>query len=229
MAGEERRRPYKQVARAQAQARTRETLLQAASEEVERDGWTHASLESVAERAGVTKQTALRHFGSKEGLLDAAIRRMSSVVIKERAEAPVGDIPAAVASLMRYYERSGEIMTRLLPYRDAVVRVLGEDHGPSFVHRAVDHGHEVHEDWVRRTFAPQLANLDGDTYERRLAQLVAVCDVYMWKILRRDLGLSLRSAEASLVELIERLLEPDKPRQPRAKAQAPVRPRRKRT
>jgi len=226
MTAEERRRPYKQVARARAQERTRETLLRAASEEVERDGWTQASLESVAERAGVTKQTALRHFGSKEGLLDAAIRRMSSVVVKERVDAPVGDIPAAVAILLRHYDRYGETMTRLLPYRDAVYRVLGEDHRPSFVQRAVEHGHEVHEAWVMRTFAPQLEHLDPDTYKRRLAQLVALCDVYMWKILRRDLGLEMPAAEAALVELIERLLVPDAVEKPRPRA--PARRRRKR-
>ena len=209
MAGGERQRPYKQVARAQAQKRTRETLLQAATEEVERDGWTQASLESVAERAGVTKQTALRHFGSKEGLLDAVIRRTSSIVVKERAEAPIGDIPGAIANLMRHYERYGDIVIRLLPYRDAVVRVLGHEDRGSLVHRAVDRGHEVHEEWVLRTFEPQLTDLDARARERRLAQLVAVCDVYMWKILRRDLGLSLTRAEAALVELIERLIAPD--------------------
>jgi AcrR family transcriptional regulator len=203
------RRPYKQVARAQATQRTRETLLQAASEEVERDGWERASLESVAERAGVTKQTALRHFGSKKGLLDAVLSRTSSIVVKERDESPVGDIPGAVANLVRHYERYGELVTRLLPYRDAVVRVLGEHHRESFARRAVDRGHEVHEQWVLRTFEPQLSVLNGQAREQRLAQLVAVCDVYMWKILRMDLGLSILSTEAALIELIERLVEPD--------------------
>jgi AcrR family transcriptional regulator len=209
MTREERQRSYKQVARAEAQERTRETLLQAAAEEVERDGWKRASLESVAERAGVTKQTALRHFGSKEGLLDAVLRRTSSIVVKERNQAPIGDIPGAVANLMRHYERYGEIVTRLLPYRDAVVRVLGEEHRNSLARRAVDRGHEVHREWVLRTFEPQLAELDARTRERRLAQLVAVCDVYMWKILRRDLGLDLARVEAAVVELIERLVAPD--------------------
>jgi AcrR family transcriptional regulator len=209
MTGVERQRPYRQVARAQAQQRTRETLLQAASEEVERDGWTRASLEAVAERAGVTKQTALRHFGSKEGLLDAVLRRTSSIVVKERAEAPIGDIPGAIANLVRHYERYGDIVMRLLPYRDAVVRVLGQEHHVPLVQRAVDRGHEVHEEWVLRTFEPQLASLDVRARERREAQLVAVCDVYVWKILRRDLGLSAPHTEAALVELIERLVEPD--------------------
>lgn len=222
------KRPYKKVARAQAQERTRETLLQAAAEEVERDRWTQTSLESVAERAGVTKQTALRHFGSKQGLLDAVIGRTSSIVVKERAAAPIGDIPAAVANLVRHYERYGDMVTRMLPYRDAVVRVLGHERRPSLVRRAVDRGQEVHEDWVLRTFEPQLAKLDSPASERRLAQLVAVCDVYVWKVLRRDLGLEMPEVEAALAELIERLVEPDAPRPTRKakpQAQAPGRRR----
>jgi AcrR family transcriptional regulator len=230
MVEKKQQRPYKQVARAQAQERTRETLLQAASEEVERDGWRQASLETVAERAGVTKQTALRHFGSKEGLLDAVIRRTSSIVVKERNEAPVGDIPAAVANLVHHYERYGNMVTRMLPYRDAVVRVLGDEHRDSFARRTVDRGHEVHEEWVLRTFEPQLSRLKGQARERRLAQLVAVCDVYMWKILRRDLGLSVASTEAAFLELIERLIEPDaaapKPERKRS-SQAPPRQRKR--
>jgi AcrR family transcriptional regulator len=209
------KRPYKKVARAKAQERTRETLLQAAAEEVEKDRWAETSLESVAERAGVTKQTALRHFGSKQGLLDAVIGRTSSVVVKERAEAPTGDIIGAVANLVRHYERYGDIMTRMLPYRDAVVRVLGHERRPSLVRRAVERGQEVHEDWVLRTFEPQLEVLDPPTRERRLAQLVAMCDVYVWKVLRRELNLEVPEVEAALAELIERLVEPDAPRSAR--------------
>jgi AcrR family transcriptional regulator len=207
MAREERQRSYKQVARAKAQEHTRESLLQAATEEVERDRWTQASLEEVAGRAGVTKQTALRHFGSKQGLLDAVIRRTSSVVVKERNEAPIGDIPGAVANLVRHYERYGDIAIRVLPYRDAVVRVMGSEHRNPLV-RAADSGHEVHEQWVMRTFEPQL-DLSPHKRERRLAQLVAICDVYVWKILRRDIGLEIPEVEDALVEMIERLVAPD--------------------
>jgi AcrR family transcriptional regulator len=203
------RRPYKQVARAKSQEQTRETLLQAATEEVEQDSWSQASLESVAGRAGVSKQTVLRHFGSKQGLLDAVISRTSSIVVKERNQAPIGDIRGAVANLVRHYERYGDIMVRLLPYRDAVVRVMGsESRNP--LTRVVDHGHEVHERWVLRTFQPQLSDLDDlSTRDRRLAQLVAICDVYVWKILRRDIGLERPQVEEAVVELIERLLAPD--------------------
>jgi hypothetical protein len=40
-----------------------------------------------------------------------------------------------------------------------------------------------------------------------LAQLVAICDVYTWKLLRRDAGLSRKQTELALVELLEPLLE----------------------
>lgn len=206
--GQSSQRAYKQVARAKAQEQTRETLLQAATEEVEQDSWSQASLESVAGRAGVSKQTVLRHFGSKQGLLDAVISRTSSLIVKERNDAPVGDIRGAVANLMRHYERYGDIVVRMLPYRDAVVRVMGSESRNSLV-RAVDHGHEIHEQWVLRTFEPQLAGLDQRTRERRLAQLVAICDVYVWKILRRDIGLERTRVEETVVEMIERLLAPD--------------------
>jgi AcrR family transcriptional regulator len=209
--GESSQRAYKQVARAKAQEQTRETLLQAATEEVERDNWTQASLESMAGRAGVSKQTALRHFGSKQGLLDAVIRRSASLVVKERNEAPIGDIPGAVANLIRHYERYGDMVVRMLPYRDAMVRVMGGERGNSVVRAAVDYGKEVHAEWVQRTFEPQLAELSPHKRGRRLAQLVAMCDVYVWKILRRDLGLEVDQVEEALVEMIERLLDPDPP------------------
>ncbi len=163
----------------------------------------------MAGRAGVSKQTALRHFGSKQGLLDAVIRRTSSLVVKERNEAPIGDIHGAVTNLIRHYERYGDMVVRMLPYRDAMTRVMGGERGGNPIMRAVDFGREVHEEWVLRTFEPQLATLPPRARELRLAQLVALCDVYVWKILRRDIGLEVEQVEAAIVEMIERLVAPD--------------------
>jgi AcrR family transcriptional regulator len=189
-------RPYKQVARAQAQQRTRDALLDAAGEELFKDGSSQASLETVAAKAGVTKQTALRHFGSKDGLIEAAIRRTSEIVRKERAKAPIGDVPGAVRNLMVHYER----------YGDLVMRLLGEGHWFYLVRKATDHGRHVHQEWVERTFEPQLQRLEDDQARKlRMAQLVAVCDVYVWKVLRRDMKLDVAQAETALIGLIEGL------------------------
>jgi AcrR family transcriptional regulator len=189
-------RPYRQVARAQARQRTRETLLDAADEEISAGRWPRASLEAIAERAGVTKQTALRHFGSKDGLLEAAVRRTSEIVRCERAQAPVNDIPGAVHNLVVHYERWGKV----------VLRVLAEEHRSSLVSKMTDRGREVHYEWVERTFAPQLAALEEPARGLLRAQLITLCDVYVWKLLRQDMRLSSSETEAAVTEMLRGLL-----------------------
>ena len=49
--------------------------------------------------------------------------------------------------------------------------------------------------------------LDAATHARRMAQVVAVCDAYTWKRLRRDAGLTPADTETALLELLEPLLE----------------------
>jgi AcrR family transcriptional regulator len=191
-------RSYKQVARARGQQRTRDALLDSAVDEFYKGRWQKTSLEALSKKAGVTKQTLLRHFGSKDGLIEAAIRHTSEIVRKERAHAPIGDVPGAVRNLIDHYER----------YGDLVMRVLAEEHRFPLVRKMTDRGREVHCEWVARTFEPQLAkNLSDEARERRMAQLVAVCDVYVWKLLRRDMKLDVPQAEIALIELIEGLEE----------------------
>jgi AcrR family transcriptional regulator len=193
------RRPYKQVAREQSQRRTRDAVLDAAEEELARGRWSKTSLEALAAKAGVTKPTVLRHFGSKEGLIEAAIRRTSEIVRKERARAPVGDVPGAVRNLLDHYERWGNL----------VMRVLAEEHRVSLVRKMTDRGRQVHYDWVDYVFAPQLEGLDERVRRRRRAALIAICDVQMWWLLSHDLGLERSEISVILIDLIERLLAED--------------------
>ena len=53
--------------------------------------------------------------------------------------------------------------------------------------------------------APLLA--DGPTSERkqRLAQIIALTDLYVWKVLRRDLGLSRDETEIAVRDLVNRI------------------------
>ena len=53
-----------------------------------------------------------------------------------------------------------------------------------------DFGRVFHREWCEALFAPDLKPLRGAKRERRLAQFVAITDIYFWKVLRHDRGLS---------------------------------------
>ena len=186
------KRPYRMGARAEAAKETRRRILDAViSLHMERY-YDQISLNDVAERAGVTVQTVLRRFGSKDGLIEAASEEARGRVVSQRGEAPVGDIAGAVENLVDHYEEWGESALRLLAQEDRV---------PAF-RKATDAGRALHYEWVERTFAPMLAEREGEERRRLLAQLIGVCDVYLWKILSRDLGLSREQTELALTEMI---------------------------
>lgn len=190
------RRPYRMVARAQAAAETGERILDAAVEVFFEEPSASISLDEVARRAGVTVQTVIRRFGGREGLLAAAATREVTKIRRERDVMP-GDYAAAVRVLIGHYERTG----------DQVLRMLAEEGRSPALRKIVDQGRAMHREWCEAVFAPVLAGLAGVRRERRLAQLIAACDVYTWMLLRRQSGLSRRQTELALCELIEPLTE----------------------
>ncbi len=186
------KRPYRMRARAEAAAETRRRILEAVIELHTERFFDQVSLEDIAERAEVTVQTVIRRFGSKERLIEAATEEANKRVLRQRDQAPVGDIEGAVKNLVDHYEEWGDGVLRLLAQEERV---------PAF--RAVtDKGRALHYEWVERTFAPLLAGRAGTSRRRLLAGLIAVCDVYFWKLLRRDLGLSREQTELTVREVI---------------------------
>ena len=191
------RRPYRMVARAESVAATREQILDAAVETFWSSPTLEIPLDDVASRAGVSVQTLIRHFGSKEGLFAAAVQRETSRVQRQRDEAPAGDVEGTVRVLLDHYEAIG----------DRVLRLLAEEQRMPALRELVDIGRVYHKAWCERVFTAALYRLQGVERRRRLAQLVAICDVYTWKLLRRDARLSRRQTELALVELLQPFLE----------------------
>jgi AcrR family transcriptional regulator len=188
------RRPYRMTARAAAAAATAERILDAATEVFYEK--TDLPLDEVAARAGVTVQTVIRRFGGREGLFAAALERESGRVGDQRDTAPVGDVPAAVRVLVDHYEEMGDRVLALLAL---------EDRSPAAA-QVVAQGRLLHRAWCERVLAPALAGLGEAARARRLAQLVALTDVYLWKLLRRDAALSRDDVELALRELLQPLM-----------------------
>jgi len=186
------RRRYTMTARAAAAAATRQRILATATEAFLARPYEQVSLEDVATRAGVTVQTVLRRFGSKEGLVAAAAEVGLEQVRAERDLAPIGDVPGAVHNLVDHYEEWG----------DRVLRMLAQEEQTPAFRSVAEAGRNLHRRWVERTFAPWLP-VSRAARSRRLAQLTAVTDVSVWKLLRRDQALSRNVTETLLVELVQ--------------------------
>ena len=152
-------------------------------------------LADVAARAGVTVQTILRHFGSRDGLFDAAVAYGGREVVEER-EAPIGDAPEAIRVIMDHYELRG----------DWVIALLGQEASDARIRGITEPGKQLHRDWVERVFAPQLAAYPAPD-RAGVADLLAVAtDVYTWKLLRRDRGLSRSDTESRMKCLVDAIV-----------------------
>lgn len=186
---------YTQVARADAEARTREALLDAAEATFFEADWNRSSLVSIAERAGVTKQTLLRHYESKDGLLRAAYERAFSRVEAQRLAAPQGDVPGAVTNLLDHYYELGDRARKLGTVdQDA----LGLDVGTR--------ARRLHYDWIDHAFGGAIARAPKSTRDQVRRSLIVVCDVQSWAILAHDLGLPRAEVQKTLEHAINQLL-----------------------
>lgn len=187
------RRPYTMRARAAATAATRRRLIDAAVELFTVRFVDEITLDDVAERAGVSVQTLIRHFGTRDRLWTAVAEEVSAVIVAQRDRAPVGDPAADVRNLVEHYERWGE---------PVALRLLAQEGRDPLIAAIAESARGTHREWVERVFAPLLSRRSGAARRRLLAQLVAVCDVYFWKILRKDMGLSPRAAERAILDSI---------------------------
>jgi AcrR family transcriptional regulator len=186
------------VARAEGEERTRTALLDAADEAFLSGPWEQASLEAIAEAAGVTKQTLLRHFGSKDGLLEKTLRRAIAEVEEQRLGAPTNDIAGAVENLLDHYEtRGGRAMQSSNLSVEGPLVELGR------------RAREFHYEWVDHAFGEWLAAGEPAQCGKLRAALIAVCDVQSWWILSHDLGLPRAEVRATLILTISRLLRED--------------------
>lgn len=188
-------RPYHMGVRAQSAKETGERILDATVEIFYEQPVDSISLDKVAERSGYTVQTIIRRFGGKEGLFTAALDRETKRLSDHRDLANSEDMDGALDILLDHYESVGV----------GVLRMLAEEHRLPSLQKVIDIGRNYHMKWCERVFNPILESFNGVDRERRLAQIIAITDVYTWKILYSDRGLSREQTKLALQEMIRNL------------------------
>ena len=192
-------RPYRMSARAEAAERTGERIIDAMLSRFAEVPFDQLRLEDVARDAGVTVQTVIRRFGGKPGLLVATIEREFVRLAGERTAA-LGDSPSTtLRSLVDYYEDHGAL----------ILKMYAEAHQAPGVPELAARARAYHVAGCREAVAAAVGDgLDEVTLQRRLAQVVAICDATTWRIRRIDGQLSPEQTEEALRELLLPLLAP---------------------
>jgi AcrR family transcriptional regulator len=192
-----RRRQYVQAARAQqTEANTQRIIAAAIAVLHAARRLEEITLEDIARKSGVTVRTLLRRFGSRDGLLEAAFQVLSKKFERDRPPTPPGDVDAAISSLVQQYEENGDLN----------IKGLEQEHELPLLHRMMEYGRSSHRAWIAGTFAPQLAHLEEVVREQRITELYGATDVYLWKVFRRDMRLSVAQTAEAFRHLVLGLL-----------------------
>lgn len=178
---------YNMELRAAAAQATRERILVAAADVFLARWYDDVTLAELAQRAGVSGQTVINHYGGKEQLATAAYEYLSKQITLRRYTPEPGDLEGAVEALVEDYEITG----------DAVMRTLALEEKVATLAPLLERGRQSHRDWVETMFqAPGV-----------VPELIVATDVYAWKLLRRDQGLSREETAAAIRHMVQAILD----------------------
>ncbi len=195
------KRSYTLAARADTMLSTREHIVRAAMRLLFDNYYEDVTLAEIARSAGVSHQTVLNHFSSKEGVALAVAELLTTETTDERDRAAPGDVAGAIRILVGEYERFGDANARWAAASDRLGSLAA----------ALEAARASHQAWLERCFGALLPT--GAARQRARNALHAATDVYTWKLLRRDLGLARAETERTIVQLVEGVLGRD-PKEP---------------
>ena len=186
-------RAYDMTRRARGAEGTRRRIAAAALALYKERDFDDVSLNDIARAAGVSHQTVLNHCESKSGVLLAASEVFREEVEAFEADAVPGDVASVVHATCARYELFG----------DANVRWGAMSARSPEVAEALAMGMRHLQAWLREMFAGSIPGDDEpDEQQRVVFGLHAALDVFTWKLMRRDLGLSQAQTEQQLTDLV---------------------------
>lgn len=186
------KRVYRQTARAEAAEQLRQRVATAFYKLLLSRWVDEITLDEVAASAGTTRQTVIRLFGGKEGLLEAMAAMVEAQAEPRLLLPRSASVQEALRSLIAHYELVG----------DLVIRLLAQEERHPALRPILERGRREHRAWVANWFGGALKGVER---ERHVTRLVVATDVYAWKLLRRDFGNSQKEVTILMAGLLEQI------------------------
>ena len=189
-------RAYDMTKRSDAVGGTRRRIAEAALALFKERDYEAVSLDQIARAAGVSHQTVLNHCENKAGVLLAAGELFSEEIRELEADAIPGDVTSVVHTTCVRYEVLGDANARWATMGTRAPEVA----------EGLARGRLGFQAWLEEVLGGHLPTDDPDERRRVLLGLHAALDVFTWKLLRRDLGLSIEQTELQLTDLVRGVL-----------------------
>src|SRR3984957_14162814 len=156
------KRPYRQIARAAAAESLRQRVVTAFNDLLLSRWIDEITLDEVAASVGTTRQTVIRLFGGKDGLLEAVIDLVRAEAVPRISMPQDVSGRAALQTLIAHYETVG----------DMVVRFLAQEKRHSVLGPLLAQGRREHRAWVAERFGSTQNGLKKLERERQITRLV---------------------------------------------------------
>ncbi len=190
------KRTAEQGLRARASLALRRRIIVAFRTALTKEDFDSITLDAVSLAASTTRQTILRMFQNKDGLLIALVEQMQFEITTNRMRNTGPDSHAIAHAFITDLDLVG----------DLVVRLLSQENRIPYIAAHFGEARERHLRYLQEQLAPSLAELNSAHAEMMLVQVRAVTDTLFWKILRRDLHLDTPVAINIVTDLIDRVL-----------------------
>ncbi|HET9012715.1 MAG TPA: hypothetical protein VFN38_12910, partial [Gemmatimonadaceae bacterium] len=136
--------------------------------------------------------TLIRRVQNKDGLVRLVNEWVAAAIREARGEPDSSDPAAVAAALHRQYERFGALIDRSLRQEEASPTLAANAQG----------GRRAHREWIETAFAAEIARGGPEL----AGQLIGLCGVELWLVLRRDGGLTADQTRETVAHLIRSVL-----------------------
>jgi AcrR family transcriptional regulator len=187
-------RKYDMSNRSNSAKRTHERIIEATESLLANGPLAEVTLPAIAESANTTVQTVIRHMRSRDGCLNAVAKKVSERIDSQRGNSKPGDVDSAITDLLNHYEAESNLILNLLEQANR---------GVTFANDMTERGRIYHRNWVKHCFGPLINSSQKETID----SLVVATDIYIYKLLRLDMGRSTKAAKAIIKRLVQGILK----------------------
>ena len=187
-------RKYSMTTRSKQAAETKDNIIATTEQLLINKSLKEINLKTIAEEAGTSVQTLLRHFENREGCLNAVASVVAERVEIQRGKTDYKNIESAISDLVDHYETEGTLVLNLLAQ---------EKSGDIIASQFTRDGRAFHKNWVEKCFGKYLSKKKKETID----ELIVATDIYTWKILRLDLKRNQKITKNIITDITKKILE----------------------